>query len=197
MKKAFLSAGCIVLVLIFTHVANAGSILSISSQTVTLGNTATVTLDISGIPAGTALGVYDLNVGFRSTTVGFLSAAYGDPLLGDQLDLEGFGTATLTTPGTGTVELFELSFDSPSVLLSSQAKDFTLVTLTFNTVAVGQSPLLLSINALGDENGGSFSASLSDGMITVNPGTTPEPSTIVMLGSGIVWMTRAFRRKPR
>jgi hypothetical protein len=141
--------------------------LSIGSETISSGGVATVALDISGLGNGTALGTFDVNVGFNSSVVNFASATYGDPVLGDQLNLEGYGTISSTTPGIGTTELFELSLDSPSALTSRQAQSFTLATLTFDAVGTGTSALALSVNTLGDQNGNPLPATLRNGSITV------------------------------
>lgn len=160
--------------------------LSITSTTVTQGSEATVDLAISGLGGGTALGTFDLNVAFNPALLGFASATYGDPKLGDQLNLESLGTVTTTTPGTGTVEVFELSLDSPSVLTSSQAQAFTLAKLDFNTVGIGTSNLLLSVNALGDQNGNSLTVAVGSGSVTVTKSTSvPESGTLGLLGLGL------------
>ena len=171
--------------------------VSLSSATVTLGNTASITLAISGLGNGTALGTFDINVGFNSGILGFSSAAYGDSHLGDQLDLEALGTIATTTPGISTVELFELSFDSAAVLAGQQSTSFTLVTLDFNTLGLGQSALSISINALGDQNGNSLNATAIDGTVTVNPSriVAPEPGTVLLLGSGLLALLGVGRRK--
>lgn len=141
--------------------------ITISSDSVSVGGVATVDLSISGLGSGTQLGGYDLNVGFNPAIVSFASAAFGDPKLGDQLNLEGFGTFSSATAGSGTVDLAELSFDTISALQSSQASAFTLVQLTFDTNAVGTSALDLSINAVSDSFGNSLTPALSNGSITV------------------------------
>jgi hypothetical protein len=150
--------------------------LSIGSETISASGVATVALDISGLtPGTTALSTFDVNVGFNSSVVNFASAAYGDPILGDQLNFNGLAFQA-TAPGVGTTELFELSLDDPSTLLSSQPASFTLATLTFDAVGTGTSALGLSVNALGDQNGNSLSATLQNGSITVTgaAGQVPE-----------------------
>jgi hypothetical protein len=152
--------------------AQSEPVISISSDTVSQGGVATVDLSISGLGSGTQLGAYDLNVGFNSGIVSFASATFGDPTLGDQLNLEGFGTFTSATPGAGTVDLAELSFDSPGALLASQASSFTLVQLTFDALSTGVSGLDLSINAVADQNGNALAPTLANGSITVTSGGT-------------------------
>ncbi len=163
------------LVIVLTLAATLASVeaaaepqIAIGSDSIGPGGTATVDLTISGLTSGTALGSFDLNVGFNSGVVGFGSAIFGDPVLGDQLNLEGYGTISSVTPGAGTVDLFELSLDSASALTSSQASSFTLAQLTFNAVSTGASQLALSVNAVGDQMGNSLSTALHDGSINVS-----------------------------
>lgn len=155
-----------------------------SAETVDAGSPITLDLKISVLGGGTALGTFDLNVGFNPSILSFASASYGDPVLGDELNLEGFGTISQTTPGPSAVEVFELSLDSPGALASQQPGGFTLATLTFQSLAAGTSPLDLSVNALGDQNGAPVSASLQNATVVVTP--VPLPATIWSLLSGIV-----------
>lgn len=165
------------------------------SQDVILGNPADVALVISGLGDGVApsLSVFDLDVIYNPTILGFNSAVYGDPVLGDQLDLL-LGSYTDTTPGAGSVNLLELSFDLPFVLDFSQAESFTLATLTFDTLALGTSSLDTSVNALGDSWGDPLAASTESGNINVNP--IPEPATLILLGGGLAGLG-LWRRRTR
>jgi hypothetical protein len=176
--------------------ASAAVVLSIGSESVNANGIATVGLDISGLTKGTtALGVYDINVNFNSSVVNFASVSYGDPVLGDQLDLEGVGTITSTIPGNGTTELFELSFDTPSALTTLQPTSFTLATLTFNALAPGASPLTLFIKSLGDQNGDAINATLQNGAITVGATPVPLPAAFwLFLSSGALF---AFGKRVR
>jgi hypothetical protein len=162
-------------------------ILSIdpSSETVPLGSQVTVNIDIAGLGGGTALGTYDLNVGFDPTLLSYDSIVFGN-----QVDISGLGDIQFVTPGTGTVEVFELSLDSPSELNSLQASSFTLAALTFDTLATGSnSPVALSVNALGDAFGNSLTADLENGSVTINaPSAVAEPATVPLLGAGLFFI---------
>jgi hypothetical protein len=145
-----------------------------SSQAVPLGSQANFNLDISGLGNGTALETYDINLGFDPTLLSYSSVVFGT-----QVDISGLGDIQLVTPGSGTIEVFELSLDSPGELNSLQASSFTLATLSFDTLAAGtNSPVTLSINALGDAVGNSIAAIVQNGSVTINTpvSNVPEPS---------------------
>jgi PEP-CTERM motif-containing protein len=173
-----------------------------SSQTVTAGSSADVAVRISGLGNLTApsLGAYDITIGFNTAVLSFNSVVYGDPVLGDQLDLFGLGSLTSTPPSAGSVELFELSLDSPSDLDSFQAPDFILARLTFNTLGVGTSSLTFSGVVLADAaNGDPLTAQLGTGSVTVegDRGTAipaPEPSSMLLIGLGLVLLAWRLRR---
>ena len=168
-----------------------------TTQIAIVGSPVDVALTISGLGNGTApsISAFDLDVSFNSWNLSFSSAVFGDPTLGDQLDIFDLGgnpmSAGLT--GEGRLNLFELSLDLPAVLDVKQADSFTLVTLTFNTLrAPSSNPLGLSINSLGDAFGDPISATVVDGNITV----VPIPGTIWLIGSALLGMLgSAGRRK--
>ena len=167
-----------------------------TTQDVILGSPVDVALTISGLGNGNApsISAFDLDVSFNSWNLSFSRAVFGDPTLGDQLDIFDMGgnpmSAGLT--GEGRLNLFELSLDLPAVLDAKQADSFTFVTLTFNTLrAPGSSSLELSINSLGDAFGDPISATVVDGNITV----VPIPGTIWLIGSAFVGMLGSARRR--
>jgi hypothetical protein len=116
---------------------------------------------------------------------------WGDPVLGDQLDLLGLGSLASATPGSGLVNVFELSFDSVDDLNNLQAADFILARLLFDTASAGISALTLNINALGDAFGDALTANVQDGSVTVTSTTiVPEPSSILLLLLGSLFLVR-------
>jgi hypothetical protein len=185
--------------------AQAEPTMSIGSATINPGGSATVNLNISGLGNGTSLGAFDVNVGFNSSVISFNSTTFGDPMLGDQLDLEGFGTIDGTTPGTSTVEAFDISLDSPTALTTSQPSSFTLASFTFTAVSSGLSSLMLSVNSLADQIGNSISSSIENGSIAVGSGQTlaaPEidpasAGTALIFLSGCLAVIRDRSRRSR
>jgi len=138
-----------------------------------LGTTREAEIRISGAGDLTAPSVatFDLEVIFDTTVLSFGSAIYGDPALGDQLDLLGLGSITQTTLGVDVVNLFELSLDSPDDLNQLQRGDFTLVTLTFDVIGAGVGRLRLEPRVLGDAAGRALAV--------------PEPATVLLLASSV------------
>ena len=126
-----------------------------AAQDATIGSTVNVGVIISGLGSGAApsLSTFDLVATFDDSILSFVGFAFGDPVLGDQLDLSGLGSLTGVSGGVGTVNLFELSLDSAADLNALQPGSFTLGTLAFSAVSTGVSAVGLSINALGDANG--------------------------------------------
>lgn len=98
-----------------------------STQDVNTFSQAIVSLNIAGLGNGVApsVGTVDMDVAFDPTILALNAVTSGN-----QLDILGLGDLQFTIPGVGTVNLFELSFDSASDLSSLQAPAFVLATLT-------------------------------------------------------------------
>jgi hypothetical protein len=196
MKKFFLSGVILIIFLLFLVTTSSAITIGFDpiSQTVPVGNTAEVALVIEGLGNGSepSVSIFDLKVNFDSAILDFDSVVFGDPVLGDQLDLLGLGSDTsFDDTVAGSVNLFELSSDWPLDLDIFQAGNFTLATLTFNTLAVGFSPLEISIIALGDSWGDPLSATVENGSIS----PVPEPATILLLVSGMAGLGVFGRKK--
>jgi hypothetical protein len=170
-------------------------------QDVALGGPVEVAIAISGLgdQAAPSLGTFDVDVTFDLGILSFGGVTFGDPVLGDQLDLFGLGSVTTTTPGSGLVNLFELSLDLPSKLDALQAGAFTLATLSFVAVGIGSTPIGLALNALGDAEGASLDAQTTAGTARVaGDAGVAEPSALILFGLGIVGLTLVRRRlRPR
>lgn len=167
-----------------------------ASQDVPVGDIAQVDLVISGLDLflPDSLSTFDLDISFDETILALDSVAFGDPVLGDQLDLFGFGSITAFDDSiSGIVNLFELSLDLPDALNMFQWESFTLATLTFDTLAVGTSSLDIAINALGDAWGDPLE--LEADPVSGNISPVPEPATILLIGTGLVGLGYLKRKK--
>lgn len=158
-------------------------------QDLSLGSSVQVALTVSGLGAGTApsVGVFDFDVTYDASILQFNSVSFGDPSVGDQLDLTGFGTiTTVDSSVAGVVNHFELSLDSPGDLDSLQAASFTLSVFSFTALAPGVSPLHLVINSLGDALGDPLTASITSGSVTV----VPEPAIggLALALGAVAWL---------
>ena len=166
------------------------------TQDVALGNSANVNLYFSQVVDIVSLGAFDLDISFDPSILSFSSVTFGDPVLGDQLDIFGLGSVTGSDASTpGIFNLFEFSLDDPLDLENLQAGSFILATLTFDTLTSGTSPLSLSVNAIGDAYGDPFSVDLVNGRINVIG--VPEPATLILMGSGLAGLGLWRRRRDR
>ena len=196
MKKVIIGWVLLLSLTVFFSPSSVEAVISLdfvpSSQIVTVGGSAEVGIKISGLGdlIAPSLGTYDITIAFNPAVLAFNSVVYGDPILGDQLDLFSLGSLTGTTPGVGSVNLFELSFDTVDDLNNLQAADFILATLSYDAIGVGISPLTFSAVLLGDANGDALTATTSNGSVTVESAVTalvPEPSTMVLVALGL-WL---------
>lgn len=149
-------------------------------------------LSISGL-ADDALGTYDLNIQFDPTHLAFATVAFGDPFLGDELDVFDLGgnnvAAELLAPGV--LNLFESSLDDAADLQTLQADSFTLAIIRFDVLSGGSSELDLLINSLAEAGGDGLSANTAP--LTVNTvAAVPLPGMFWPMVGGL-WVV--FKRR--
>ena len=150
-----------------------------SSSEVSVGSSLDVNVVISGLgdSAAPSLGTFDLDVLFDPALFGLAGVAFGDPVLGDQLDLFDSGSLSgFDDSVPGTVNVFEISFDLPEDLDALQSGSFTLFTLTFDALAEGTSSLGAENLTFGDSLGDPLSVDIAPGSITAT--ALPEPAAL-------------------
>jgi len=179
----------ITLLLLSSGLANANISLGFGSV-IENGGSIDIDVTISGLGNGEAysLSSYDLDIIFNSSHLSFSSAAFGDSLLGNQLDLFDFGLnefgASLTD--TGLLNIYEISFDDSDDLNEMQALSFTLATLTFDILKPDVSQLHFFVNDLGDASNNYLGVTSTTGIVS----TVPVPAAFWFMASGLVVLYR-------
>lgn len=171
--------------------AQASVVVSINTDTpqTQLGSTVSFAVNISGLDGAAALSSYDLSINFDPALLQFNNATFGDPILGDQLDMAQSGlNFPAALAGEGLVNLIEFSLDDSSVLLSQQADDFTLARLFFTAISSGNSPLNLTINSLADHDSIPLIADSNSSSVSI--AAVPIPAAIWMFAPALAWVAR-------
>lgn len=160
--------------------------MSTTSSNPIIGNTVDVELNVADLGNGTApsVGAYNVNIAFDSSIL-----AYNSVTFGNQLDLGFFGSiqdSDTTNVLSGTLNLSETSFESETDLNNFQAQDFTLATITFDTIAVGPSQITPSIVSFGDAAGDPLAVdTLSSGTVAVAVPFGVSTNTGIIILAGI------------
>ena len=163
------------------------------------GGSLNASILVSGLGAFSApsLGAYDLGLTYDPTRFAFDSATFGDPVLGNQLDLSGFGSFNGAVDLLTAVNVFEVSFDSSSDLDTLQADAFTLVTVTFDVLFnAGIGAFDLAIIEIGD----SLADTLYDPddpptLIGAKVSVVPVPAAVWLFGSALLGLIGVGRRR--
>ena len=191
-----LSLAIAALAAVGSYSLSAAIIVTVAPQTQTIapGASTSVQVRISGLGPDTppSLGAFDFNLAFNPAIVTFTGVTFGDPILGDQLNLSGTGAISdfsLTSPGL--LDFFEISLDPATTLDSRQPANFVLATLQFQALARGTTSLVTSLNSVSDSQGNSLTLGFQPG--TINVVSAPEPACIWLIPSAGFWIL--IRRK--
>src|SRR4051812_30500540 len=151
-----------------------------STYSTSAGATVQVQVRIDGLvdSAAPSLSAFDLAISYDDSILRPTAVVYGDPVLGDQLNLAGLGNPNLppTIAPPLPVGIAAVSFDTASTLDTQQKDAFTLATITFSALAAGSSALGISILSLADAEGDPLTATVSGATVAV-----PEPSAVAIL----------------
>ena len=185
MPRFSVVAGLVVVTLMFATPARASEITFVS-QGINVGDTFDVEVALSGNTATLLSYAFDLS--FDSSILTFVDAFNGS-LLPDE------GFLPLVGPGGGTI------LNVP--LTGTATGDGVLARVTFTAIAAGN-PVLSIFNAFlrddsifSDPNAPLIEPDVNQGNITIN-GTNPvpEPSTLGLVGLGLLSLTRRLWRRP-
>lgn len=165
-----------------------------TTNTVDLGEQATVDIIATGLGAGDYIGAFDISVTYDSSILGVASVDFTNAL-GDLGSFEALAMSTDTPP---TVNANNVSLLLDLSGYQSPPADLTLFSLTFNTLSGGVSPLTFSSALLGDDFGFPYSIdTLGTGSITVEGQVIPEPSAWLLTASGLALLVWRRRRPAR
>ena len=141
-----------------------------------------VSIQVSGLVTK-SLAEYDVTLAFDPALLAHVSTNYGDPVLGDQLELNQ-PSIQLQPPnvGVGTVEIAQASTDSESDLNTLQLNTFIVAVLHLKPLGVGISPLNLTVHAAGDPLGNAVQTAVLNSSVQ----TIPEPGVFLLVGFGLV-----------
>lgn len=158
-----------------------------SSLSILLGNPFSVDVGITGVEAGQPLNAYEFDLVFDPFILGATSVTSGGFLPAPAFVIE----SDTTSPDVNFAEF---------ALVLSAVGDGVLASVSFNTLGLGTSSLDLTnvILASSIPPGTQIPATLSDGSVTVTSlQPIPEPSTVLLLGAGIVGLMGARWRRFR
>ena len=141
-----------------------------------------------------SLRAFELDLSFDPLILDLAGVAFGDPVLGDQLDLSGLGTlSSVQVLAPGLLRLSEQSPDPADVLNTQQAGSFTLFTLTFTPLSVGGSALIVSNISLEDAAGNSLPVTSVPGSVSI----VPEPGALGLALIGLALLGSIVNRRSR
>jgi hypothetical protein len=167
-----------------------------ATQTINVGGTATIDVQVSGLAAGKAVGSFDLTVLSNSSIVTPLSVLFlgslgvpADEITGSDLSV------------AGAVNAFEVSLEDTATLLGLQSSQpFSLFRISYQGIAVGSTILTLkSTPRVVSDGDGTIIPFTNTATATINvvgsTDTVPEPSSWILLASMLVFAGFVMHRR--
>jgi hypothetical protein len=154
-----------------------------------IGDTFSVAINISNLE-GVGIGSFDLDILFNNAILSGITYDLGGGL-GSGADVINLSTGF----SGGSIDLAQVSLLSGLDLLALQGgSSFTLATLTFQGIANGLSSLTIAQHIFADVDGNELTTAVNNGSIQIgDTEPIPEPSTLLLLGSGAA--LAALRRR--
>jgi hypothetical protein len=162
-----------------------------STNSVILGNTITVDLNISGLGdgVGPSLGAYFLEISYDNSIIDFTDVSF-ESFLGSP-DPMAFETDIIVLDDIGLVSMDVFSFLFEFELDVLQPNQFTLATLSFNAVGVGDSAIDFLFSDISDAAGNSLTPMLiGANIVTTPPSVVSEPSFLLIFGMLVMIFVR-------
>jgi hypothetical protein len=154
------------------------------TQNVDIGSLFSVDILITELASDVDISTFDLELAYDKNIIEF-----SDYMLSDNLGSLTSGEAMdISEPELpGILNIASISFLEN---LDFQSASFKLATVTFKGIASGISDLTLNVKDLGDFYANPLSASVQNGSVNV-----PEPSTVMLVSSGLVLLSLVSLRK--
>jgi hypothetical protein len=191
MKTNQLNFSTLVAVLLFfTTTPSTAVTLSLVTgmTTVNPGDPLSIDIVVSELGAGNSpsIGAFDLDITYDDTVLMATGVDLG-LLLGNQNLFEANAGFDLST--SGVVDLFEVSFFSPSELDALQPSSFILGSLNFKASGLGISSLDFTQVILSDSFGQLLNPAIQGASVNVVPtsiSAIPIPPTLWLFGAGLI-----------
>jgi hypothetical protein len=163
--------------------ARALGITVVAPTEVTVGFSFDVELHLAGAPeladfTAPSVRAFDFDLAYDGLLLTYVATSFG-PFLGTPI----VQALIAASAAGGVVDLKEVSLLSSGALDALQPQDFLLATLTFEASAVGPVTIELIQRDLSDATGSPFSIT---GSSAASFEVTPEPGTVLLLGTGLL-----------